>query len=194
MSAQETVAAAAYSYLPRLGGAGVRLALAPGALDFAVGAKEGRLRLADIGEVRLRFQAAKFAGTAFEMELKARGGIELKIGSASRISLTGVRDQGADYAAFVRAFHAARAAAGGDCRYVGGFPAWRFRLMAVLGLATAAGLVAVIGFALAEGQGSAALFLGAMSLFLAWPTGQMVWRNRPVRYTPDAVPAHLLPA
>ncbi|MFG1344287.1 hypothetical protein V5F59_05290 [Xanthobacter autotrophicus DSM 431] len=185
---------ASYSYLPRLGGAGVRLTLGPGVLLFAVGAKEGRLSLADIIEVRLRFQAAKFAGTAFEMELRGRDGTQLKIGSASRTSLTAVRDQGSAYAAFVRAFHAARGGAGGECRYIGGFPAWRFRLMAVLGVATVAGLVAVIGFALSERQWNAAVLLAALSAALAWPTGQMVWRNRPVRYRPEAVPAHLLPA
>jgi len=186
--------ARSYAYLPRLGGAGVRLDLAPPALDWAVGAKEGHLALADVDGVRLRFQAAKFAGSSFEMELSARDGTRLKIGSASRISLTGVRDQGPDYAAFVRAFHQARAQAGGPCLFRGGFPAWRFWLMAAMGAIALAGLAAVLGFALVERQWSFAMFLAAMSAFVVWPTAQLIWRNRPVTYQPDAIPAHLLPA
>lgn len=186
--------AATYTCFPRLGGAGVQLELAPPVLEYAVGPKEGRLALADVTAVTLRFLPAKFANHSFEIELSGRDGTKLKTGSASRISLTGVRDQGADYAAFVRALHGALAAAGSRASFVGGYGPWRFALMVAVGLAALAGLATVLGFALREEQWSMALFLGVMGAFVVWPTAQMIWRNRPVRYTPDAIPAHLLPA
>ncbi|MCG5237557.1 hypothetical protein [Xanthobacter oligotrophicus] len=192
MSVASTVAA--YACFPRLGGAGVRLQLAPPVLEFAVGPKEGRLALADVTTVTLRFLPAKFANHSFEIELSGRDGTKLKTGSASRISLTGVRDQGADYAAFVRALHAALAKAGSGARFSGGYGPWRFALMVAVGFAALAGLATVLGFAVMERQWSVALFLGAMGAFVVWPTAQMIWRNRPVRYTPDAIPAYLLPA
>lgn len=185
---------AAYACFPRLGGAGVRLQLAPPVLEYAVGPKEGRLALADVTAVTLRFLPAKFANPSFEIELSGRDGTRLKTGSASRISLTGVRDQGADYAAFVRALHGALAAAGSEARFSGGYAPWRFALMVAVGVLALAGLATVLGFALLERQWSAALFLGAMGAFVVWPTAQMIWRNRPARYTPDAIPPHLLPA
>ncbi|MFG1269498.1 hypothetical protein [Xanthobacter versatilis] len=185
---------AAYACFPRLGGAGVRLQLTPPVLEFTVGPKEGRLALADITAVTLRFLPAKFANPSFEIELSGRDGTRLKTGSASRISLTGVRDQGADYAAFVRALHGALAAAGSRASFIGGYAPWRFALMVAVGLAALAGLAMVLGFALREQQWSVALFLAAMGAFVVWPTAQMIWRNRPVRYTPDAIPSHLLPA
>lgn len=186
--------AATYACFPRLGGAGVRLELAPPVLEYAVGPKEGRLALAEVTSVTLRFLPAKFANHSFEIELSGRDGTRLKTGSSSRISLTGVRDQGADYAAFVRALHGALAKAGSGASFIGGYGPWRFALMVAVGLAALAGLAAVLGFALREEQWSMALFLGVMGAFVVWPTAQMIWRNRPVRYTPDAIPAHLLPA
>ena len=188
-----------YACLPRLGGAGVRLALtppglAPPALDWSIGPREGRLPLKDVTAVRLRFLPAKFANRAFEMEIAGRDGTRLKVGSASRISLTGVRDQGPDYAAFVRDFHAALTASGGERSFRGGYGPLRFWVMVALGLVALAGLLAVLGFAIAERQWNFALFLAALGAFVVWPTVETVWRNRPVSYTPDTLPPHLLPA
>lgn len=184
----------AYSYLPRLGGSGVRLELVPGALAWSIGAREGRLALADITSVQLRFLPAKFAAPSFQMEISGRDGTRLKAGSASRISLTGVRDQKEDYAAFVRALHRALAAAGGTPRYSGGFGVVRFWMMVAAGTAALAGLLAVLGFAMARQEWSFALFLLAMGAFVVWPTAEMIWRNRPVTYTLEVLPRHLLPA
>lgn len=186
--------AATYACLPRLGGAGVRLALAPPVLEWAVGPREGRLALADITAVQLRFLPAKFAAPSFEVEISGRDGTRLKAGSTSRISLTGIRDQSAEYAAFVRALHAALAQAGSAAVFTGGYPRWRIALMLAVGALALAGLLTVFGFALAERQWSFALFLGAMGAFVVWPTAEMIWRNRPVRYTTDRLPRHLLPA
>lgn len=182
-----------YAYLPRLGGAGVRLELAPGVLLWGVGPKEGHLPLGDVTAVRLHFLPAKFAAPSFEMVISGRDGTRLKAGSSSRISLTGVRDQKEDYAAFVRAFHRALGA-GAGVRFIGGYAPWRFWLMVAAGLVALAGLLAVFGFALAGEHWSFALFLGAMGAFVVWPTAQMIWRNRPVTYMAQNLPRHLLPA
>lgn len=193
MTGEADKGGSSYSWLPRLGGAGVRLHLAPPHLEWGLGLADGRMALSDIAEVRLRFLPARFGSASYEMELSARDGMRLKAGSMSRVSLTGVRDQKGEYAAFVRALHAARAAAGGTALYRGGFAPWRFWLMTLLGTITVAGLLTVLSAALLGAQWSFALFLAAMAAFVIWPTGEMIWRNRPVRYTPDAIPAHLLP-
>ncbi|MFG1200824.1 hypothetical protein V5F29_00325 [Xanthobacter aminoxidans] len=183
-----------YAHLPRLGGAGVRLELGPEALLWSIGPREGRLRLADITSVQLRFLPAKFAAPSFEMEIAGRDGTRLKAGSASRISLTGVRDQREDYAAFVRALHRALAASAAMPRCRGGYAPLRFWMMVAAGLAALGGLLAVFGFAILQQEWAFALFLGALGAFVVWPTAEMIWRNRPVTYTPEALPRHLLPA
>lgn len=194
MTAASSTGTIAYAHLPRLGGAGVRLELVPDALLWSIGPREGRLRLADIMAVHLRFLPAKFAAPSFEMEIAGRDGPRLKVGSASRISLTGVRDQREDYAAFVRAFHRALAASGATPRYRGGYGPLRFWAMVVAGLAALAGLLAVLGFAILQQEWAFAMFLAAMGAFVVWPTAEMIWRNRPVTYAPGGLPRHLLPA
>lgn len=189
----ETSEALTYSYHPRLGGAGVRLALEEGALSWLVGPREGRLRLADIGRITLRFQPAKFASATFEMEILGREGSRLVVASASRTSLTAVKDQGPDYARFVHALHGALAAAGAgvDCR--GGYGPLRWWTMAVLGAIAGLGLVAVVAFAVLQGQWTAAGLIALLSAAVAWPTAETLARNRPLRYRLDALPARLLP-
>lgn len=196
---RETAEGAAYACVARLGGVGVRLRIATPMLEWTVGAQQGRIALADVVAVHLRFQAAKFGGSSYETEIVAQDGTRLRIGSVTRTSLTGVRDQKAEYAAFVRALHGVLAEDPPPRRvgariYRGGFPPWRFWMMAAMGSVAAAGLVAVVGLALAERQWTYALFLAALAAFVGWPTAELIWRNRPLDYTPQAIPAHLLPA
>ncbi len=188
-------AAVAYAYQPRLGGPGRRFSLQAGRLLWEAGPQKGELALADVRAVRLRLLPAKLGQESFETEIRGRGGERLRLASVSRQSLTAVRDQGADYAAFVRALLAALAAQGPDdldCR--GGYPALRWSAMATLGGATLAALLGVLGFALAQGDYPFALLFSALLAVLAWPAGRTVWRNRPVTFRPEAVPTHLLPA
>ncbi|MFG1294741.1 hypothetical protein [Xanthobacter variabilis] len=182
-----------YSYHPRLGGAGVQLTLADDALQWLVGPREGRLRLADIARLNLRFQPAKFASATFELEILGREGSRLVAASASRTSLTAVRDQGPDYTRFVRALHGALEAAKVPVECRGGYGPLRWGLMVGLGLVAAVGLLVVVGFAAFQGQWSTAGIIGLLSVVVAWPTLETLVRNRPLRYRLDALPAHLLP-
>lgn len=191
MSSSEPIT---YAYHPRLGGAGVRLSLDDGGLSWLVGPREGRLRLADVARLRLRFQPAKFASATFEMEILGREGSRLVAASASRTSLTAVRDQGPDYARFARALHGALLAHGVPVECRGGYGAPRWWLMLVLGAVAAMGLLAVLGFALAQGQWTTAGLIALLTAVVGWPTVETLARNRPVRYVLSAPPAHLLPA
>jgi hypothetical protein len=182
-----------YAYHPRLGGAGVRLALEGEALEWLVGPREGRLRVADIARLTLRFQPAKFASASFEMEILGRDGSRLVAASASRTSLTAVRDQGQDYARFVRALHGALADACVPVECRGGYGRARWGLMVALGAVAALGLLVVVGFALWQGQWSTAGLIALLSAIVGWPTAETLVRNRPLRYQLAALPAHLLP-
>lgn len=182
-----------YSYHPRLGGAGVRLSLEEDAIGWLVGPREGRLRLTDVARLNLRFQPAKFASATFELEILGREGSRLVVASASRTSLTAVSDQGPDYAHFVRALHAALAAADVPVACRGGYGMPRWGLMVALGAFAVLGLVVVVGFGVAQGQWTTAGLIALLSAVVAWPTAETLLRNRPMRYRLDALPAHLLP-
>ncbi|MGQ3675693.1 hypothetical protein ACT6QH_09395 [Xanthobacter sp. TB0139] len=186
---------ARYAYLPRLGGGGVQLELHGQALHWSVGPRTGVLALADVQRVRLFFQHAKFAASSYDMQIEGRDGTRLTLSSASRVSLSRVENQSADYAAFVRAFHEAMAgSAARQVAYIGGYGRWRWNIMAFLGGVTCLALLAVVAM---EAQDGAWLFSGLVALFglvLAWPMAEALWRNQPAQYVPQNLPPYLLPA
>lgn len=185
--------AASYAFQPRIGGAGARFSLAPGRLNWSVGPREGSLAFTDIREVRLFFSPAKLASASYEVLVVGAGGEKLRIGSVSRVSLTGIKDQGADYAAFLRAFLAALGASPARPAYVAGFAGWRWWLMVPLAIGTVMAMIAILGLALWRGQWVFTVLLGLLGAVVVWPTVEMLWRNRPGTFTPQDPPAYLLP-
>lgn len=184
---------ASYAFLPRLGGAGVRLELFRSALDWTLGARTGHLSLQNVRRVHLLFQPAKFGTASFEMRIEGGDGERLLVSSASRVALTRVETQGPAYLAFVEAFHHAVVDAGGEVEWVAGYSRWRWRIMAVLGILTLLALLVVLGMTLAQGQW---IFSGLLLLFFAvliWPMAEALWRNRPAVYHPAHPPPELLP-
>lgn len=182
-----------YAARPRLIGPGSRFRLSQGVLEWQVGARSGTLRMADVTEVRLSYHPGQLAASNFEMRLKGRDGTNLKIGSLSRTSITGIEDNRAAYAAFVRAVHAALQGNAG-VQYAAGLPAWRWWLMAVLAGITGCGLVAVVVSALGNAQWTVAALLGILCPVLAWPLVETLWRNTPALYGPQDLPPRLVPA
>lgn len=182
-----------YACQLRLGRPGVRLRLAPPLLEWTIGPQQGETALADITRVRLTWRPGQLMKAAFHLELAARDGLRLEIGSVSRVSIAGVRDQGPAYAAFVRALHRTLTASGARPEYQAGFAPWRWRLMVGL-------LVAAVAAALVMGwqvAGAApvhvTLFVAFMLVAVAVPAVTSVIRNRPERYPAGLPPERLLP-
>ncbi|TCT02682.1 hypothetical protein [Aquabacter spiritensis] len=182
-----------YAARPKLIGPGVRFHLQHDAIDWSIGARSGRLALADVVSVRLSFHPGQLAAPNYEMRLRGRRGEDLKIGSLSRTSLTGVEDNRAAYAGFVRAVHAALAARGGAVRCEAGLPPWRWWLMGALALVTGLGLLAVLASAVRAGQWSVAGLIAVLCPLLGWPLVETLWRNKPAPYSLASLPLRLLP-
>lgn len=181
-----------YAARPKMMGPGSRFRLHDGMLDWAVGARSGRLALGDVVAVRLTYHPGQLASPNYEMRLKGRGGEDLKIGSLSRTSVTGVEDNRAAYAAFVRAVHGALPPKA-TIRFDGGLPSWRWGLMSVLGAITACGLIAVVASAVLNGQWTVAALMAVLCPLLGWPLAETLWRNTPAPYSPNALPTRLIP-
>lgn len=190
-----------YAFQPRLGGPGTRITLKDDVLTYALGRREGTLDLRDVSGVHLLYHPAKLAYASFETRLRAWDGRRLKLSSVSRVGLTQVKDQGADYAAFVRALHGRLAvletsgAILGHPKvdFRGGYGPLRWWIMTVLGILALGGLVAVLGFVLLDREWALGGLIALLSALAAWPTVEMISRNRPVRYRPSAPPDQLLP-
>ncbi|MEP9378136.1 hypothetical protein ABLE91_15575 [Aquabacter sp. CN5-332] len=181
-----------YAARPKMMGPGSRFRLHDGVLDWTVGPRSGRLALADVASVRLSYHPGQLASPNYEMRLKGRGGEDLKIGSLSRTSVTGIEDNRRAYAAFVRAVHGALPPAA-SIRFDGGLPSWRWGLMSVLGAITACGLLAVLASAVLSGQWPVAALMAVLTPLLGWPLAETLWRNKPAPYSPNDLPTRLIP-
>ncbi|OYX86887.1 MAG: hypothetical protein B7X99_17480 [Rhizobiales bacterium 17-65-6] len=182
-----------YAARPRMIGPGSRFRLCDGVLEWSVGVRSGTLRLADVTSVRLSYHPGQLAAPNYEMRLRGRDGTDLKIGSLSRTSITGVEDNRAAFSAFVRAVHSGlRGRAGVD--YAAGLPRWRWWLMSALAVVTGCGLLAVLFTAIGNAQWTVTAVLAILCPVLAWPLVETLWRNIPADYAPDALPPRLVPA
>lgn len=185
--------AVTYSARPRMVGPGSRFHLENGILDWSIGARSGRLALADVVAVRLSYHPGQLAAPNFEMRLRGRNGESLRVGSLSRTSITSVEDNRAAFAAFVRAVHAGLNGNSATA-FDAGLARWRWGLMSALGAVTACGLLAVLASALAQNQWTVAAVMAVLCPVLGWPLAETLWRNVPGTYSPDALPARLMPA
>lgn len=192
MDDEEGGGAVTYAARPRMIGPGSRFRLENGVLDWNVGSRSGRLPLSDVVAVRLCYHPGQLAAPNFEMRLKGRNGEMLRIGSLSRTSITSVEDNRAAFAGFVRAVHAGMAGRG-RTEFAAGLPRWRWWLMSALGVVTVCGLLAVLATALLDAQWTVAALLAILCPVLGWPLAETLWRNVPGTYSPEALPARLMP-
>ncbi|MEW6254534.1 MAG: hypothetical protein AB1592_01150 [Pseudomonadota bacterium] len=193
MDESEASGAVTYAARPRMIGPGSRFRLEKGVLDWTIGARSGQLPLKDVVAVRLTYHPGQLAAPNFEMRLKGRKGESLRVGSLSRTSITSVEDNRAAFSGFVRAVHAGLA--GNDAvTFSAGLPRWRWILMTALGAVTALGLVAVLASALGQAQWTVSALLAILCPVLGWPLAETIWRNAPGVYSPEALPARLIPA
>lgn len=193
MDQQTDGAAVTYAARPKMVGPGSRFRLENGILDWTMGARSGRLALADVVSVRLTYHPGQLAAPNYEMRLKGRNGETLRVGSLSRTSVTSVEDNRAAFAGFVRAVHAGLPRTAGT-EFSAGLPSWRWWLMTALALVTCAGLLAVLASAVGQGQWTVAALMAVLCPLLGWPLAETLWRNVPGVYSPDALPTRLMPA
>ncbi|BAF87656.1 conserved hypothetical protein [Azorhizobium caulinodans ORS 571] len=187
-----------YAFRPRMIGAATRVVLdtrgAEGLLEWTVGATSGRTPLRDITRLRLRHELGQLGSSNFALLIEGRGLPRLRIGSVSRTGLTAVKDHGPAFIAFLNALHAALLRDSGRVRYEAGLPRWRWGGMLALSACCAAAICWLAALAFSEGQGTSALLIVGLSLVLAFPLAETLWRNRPGPYEPDALPQRLLPS
>src|ERR1700694_5487845 len=182
-----------YRYRPRLIGGEFALSIAPDGLEWATGTRTGRLAYGDIKRVRVSFQPSNLMTRRCVCEIWPRSGGRLSVSSSSARSLLDSTDHGPEFRAFVTALLRKVGAAGGATRLEAGMAAWRWWPM-MIGTVAVLGAVFVLGLrALLTGEtvfGLAALGFGGL---LAWQMGNLIVRNWPRIFSPDAIPSGVLP-
>ena len=182
-----------YTYRPSLIGAPWSFTLADDGLHWDNGRRSGRLAYEAFQQVRLSFRPAAMQANRFMTEIWWKGGPKLTIVSTSWKSMVEVGRLEAEYSGFVLALHRRLAGVSQPIAFTGGTNPALYWVGIGVFVASALGLAGVAVRAVQQSAGMAALLIGAFLLFFLWQSGNFFRRNKPVRYSPGAVPPQLLP-
>ncbi len=183
----------AYTFKPSLFGAAWQFHLAADALEWNVGSRRGRIAYHDIRRLRLSFRPVTMQTYRFLAEVWARDGHKVELASTSWRGMVEQERHDAAYSGFITELHRRIAAARTTAAFETGSSPLLYWPGLVIFVGVALGLAALAVRALQiEAWGGLAFVGGFLALFL-WQAGTFFRRNRPGSYTPDALPADLLP-
>ena len=182
-----------YAYQPSLLGAGWTFRLTGHSIVWAAGNKSGHVPYRAVRRVRMTYKPASMQMHRFITEIWAEGEPKLQIISTSWKSMVEQQRLDGPYAAFVRELHRRLAAAGAPVDYVQGRSPFSYWPGLVLFLAVALGLTATAVRALQAHTLGAGAFVAAFLALFVWQGANFFRRNLPGRYTPEALPAALMP-
>jgi hypothetical protein len=180
-------------FKPRLMGPAHEFALSKDALDWAIGPRSGRVSYPMIKHIRLGYKPTSMASSRFIAEIWPLNAQKLFMYSVSARSLIDMADQGNDYERFLRELHRRVEASKANCVYEAGFPAWRWWPSVIVAAATFF-LIAYIAFqGFVAGHHALTGVIILIGGWFLWQIWNIVMRNRPRSYRPDAIPEDVLP-
>ncbi len=184
---------ASYTYKPSLLGSAYAFALTPEGLSWRAGRRGALWAYDDIAMVRMSYRPVSMQTRRYRTDIWNRHGQHVIVVSTTWRSMALMEPQDEGYRAFVAGLHRRIAMAGGRVLCEGGLMPWVYHLATLLLGLVAVAMIGLLVRAVATGSMAGALFLvGLMALF-AWQIGTFMIRNRPVRYHPGTLPAHLMP-
>jgi hypothetical protein len=183
-----------YTYRPSMLGSPWAFRLADDAIHWDSGRRSGRVFLNTITRVRLSFRPAGMQSQRFMTEIWSSGAPKLTLVSTSWKSMVEYTRLDREYCAFISGLHARLAAHAGNIRFISGLPLPMFVGGVILFVAASLGLAALTVRAIQFDAVPAAVLIGAFLGVFLWQAGGFFRRNRPGRYTPQALPPELMPA
>jgi hypothetical protein len=182
-----------YIYKASLIGSAHRFELTDDGLSWHVAGRSGVWPYGDIAAVRLSFRPVSMQPRRFRADIDRAGGGRIVLLSTTWTTVTLMAPQDRDYRAFITQLHRRLKEAGSRAELVGGLrPALHHAAVAMLALVAVA-IGGLLIRALSTGEWAGALFLVGFAALFWWQIGGFVTRNRPQRYTFDALPEELLP-
>jgi hypothetical protein len=182
-----------YTYKASLIGSAHRFELTEDRLAWQVGGKSGLWPYTDIASVRLSYRPISMQPRRFRADIEHANGQRVPVLSTTWQTVTLMMPQDKDYRAFITELHRRLEAAGSDAMLVGGLrPGLYAAAVAVLALVAIA-ITLLLARAVATAELGGALFLIGFAALFWWQIGGFIRRNKPRRYTFDALPVELLP-
>ena len=147
----------------------------------------------DIAAIRLSYRPVSMQSRRFRADIEHANGQRISVLSTTWQTVTLMTPQDNDYRAFIIELHRRLEGVGSGAMLVGGLkPGLYAAAVAVLALVAIA-ITGLLARAVATGAIGGALFLIGFAALFWWQIGGFVRRNRPQRYTFDALPEELLP-
>jgi hypothetical protein len=182
-----------YVYKASLISSAYQFELTEAGLSWRIGGRSGVWPYADIASIRLSYRPMTMQSRRFRADIARTGGGRIAILSTTwqTVSLMAPQDQG--YRAFITELHRRMQAAGSKASLTGGLGTVTYAVAVVMLALLAIAMVGLLVRALATSEFTGALFLVGMAIWFAWTVGGFIKRNRPRRYSFDALPETLLP-
>jgi hypothetical protein len=186
--------AVAYMFRPSLMGAPQEFAVEQDALVWSIGRHSGRIPYRSIRRIRLSYRPVTLQMHRFLMEVWSDAAPKLSIASTSWRTLVEQERLDRPYREFVRALHRRLVEAGArPMLRAGSSPLVYWPGVAVFGgLGLALPTMMIRTGASGDALWGAIIVALVVGLFL-WQLGNFFWRNRPITYSAEAVPAAVLP-
>ena len=182
-----------YAYKASLVSSAQQFELTDAGLSWRIGSRSGVWPYAEIASIRLSYRPMSMQSRRFRADIERAGEGRIAILSTTwqTVSLMTPQDQG--YRAFITELHRRMKAAGSKASLTGGIGTVSYAVAVAMLALLAIAMVGLLVRALATSEFTGALFLVGMAIWFAWTIGGFIKRNRPRRYSFDALPEKLLP-
>ena len=182
-----------YAYKASLVSSAQQFELTDAGLSWRIGRRSDVWPYADIASIRLSYRPMSMQARRFRADIERAGGGRIAVLSTTwqTVSLMAPQDQG--YRAFITELHRRMKEAGSRASLIGGIGTMSYAIAVAMLVLLAIAMVGLLVRALATSEFTGALFLIGISVWFAWTIGGFIKRNRPRRYSFDALPATLLP-
>jgi hypothetical protein len=182
-----------YTYKASLVSSAQQFELTDAGLSWRTGRRSGVWPYAEIASIRLSYRPMSMQARRFRADIAKTGGGRIAILSTTwqTVSLMAPQDQG--YRAFITELHRRMQAAGSQASLTGGIGTVSYATAVTMLALLAVAMVGLLVRALATSEFTGALFLVGIAVWFAWTIGGFIRRNRPRRYSFEALPETLLP-
>ena len=183
-----------YAFKASLAGGMCRFMLKPDALHWEIGRRTGSARYDRIRAVRLSYRPVTMQSHRFVADIWPVGESKIQIVSVSWRSVM-EQQQRLDtaYAAFLAELHRRIAGARGGTQFSAGLPLVIFWIGVTVFSAVLLATAALVFRAARTGQWAATAVVALFLAVFAYQIGQYFYRNQPRRYSPEAIPAAVMP-
>lgn len=182
-----------YAYKASLISSAYQFELTDSGLAWQMGRRSGVWPYADIASIRLSYRPVSMQSRRFRADIERAGGERIVIFSTTWQTVSLMTPQDQDYGAFITGLHRRMRAAGSKASLIGGIGTVSYATAVAILVLLAIAMIGLLVRALATSEFTGALFLVGIAIWFAWTIGGFIKRNRPRRYSFDALPATLLP-